>query len=607
MAAVGKFHDREQTAVGAFFAVTVRFLIAEIFQFLFGDQRGDMIFAEAFFGDNGRAVSAHEAGNIGTDDLPPGFFFECAKHRFVIEGAALSHDLLAEIFGTADLDNFVKGVLDDGIGQAGGDIFHGGAFLLRLFYFGVHKNGAAVAQIHGILGIQSTGGELFYRHVQTFGESFDEGTAPRRAGFVQDDAFDHAVADTDGFHILAADIENKLYAGQEVGGGFVVSHRFHFAHIGFETGTDQVFAVAGDGGVGDMSACGKQIVDLSEDLHAEIQGFALVIFIMGIDDVLFIVHQNGFGGGGTGVDAQKEATFRFAQGLLSHMSFGVAAAERGKVFFGRKQRFQSFAFRNIGQAQFRQTTDQLRDRLCFRAAFFFGGEGAAVGYIVMRVRRQDRRFFGQTQRTDESVAQFRQEVKGTAQKSDVAADGLAAGQTADGLVDDGLKDRGGDIFFCGALIEQRLNIGFGENAAAGSDGIDHFVILRQLVKAGGVGLEQKRHLIDKGAGSAGAGAVHPLFRRAAEIGDLGVFTAEFDHNIGFGYEGFHRFGASDYFLNEIHMKMIRKAQPSGTGNGHFHIDITDAFFGLFQYIFHRGADIGKMPLVTAEKALIIFV
>ena len=249
----------------------------------------------------------------------------------------------------------------------------------------------------------------------------------------------------------------------------------------------------------------------------------------------------------------------------------------------------------------------MRNRLCFGTSFFFGGEGAAVGNIIMRVLGQDRRFFGQSQRTDKGVAQFRKKVKGAAQKSDVAADRFTAGQAADGLVDDGLKDGGGDIFFRRALIEKGLNIGFGEHAAAGSDGIDYLIVFCQLVKTGGVGLEQKRHLIDKGAGTAGAGAVHPLFRRAAEISDLGVFSAELNHDIGLWYEGFHRFGAGDYFLNEIHAKVIREAQPSGTGNGHFYIDITDAFFGLFQYIFHRGADIGKMPLVTAEKALIIFV
>ena len=132
-----------------------------------------------------------------------------------------------------------------------------------------------------------------------------------------------------------------------------MGHGFHFAHIGFEAGTDQVFAVAGDGGVGNMGAGGKHFVDFTEDLHAEIQWLTFVVFIMRIDDVFVIIHQNGFGSGGAGVDAQKEAAFRLAQRFLPHLGFGVAAAEGGKLFFGRKQRFQSFAFRNIGETQLR--------------------------------------------------------------------------------------------------------------------------------------------------------------------------------------------------------------------------------------------------------------
>ncbi len=53
-----------------------------------------------------------------------------------------------------------------------------------------------------------------------------------------------------------------------------------------------------------------------------------------------------------------------------------------------------------------------------------------------------------------------------AEERHMSTDRLAAGKTADGLVDNRLKDGGGKIFFRGALIDEGLDIGFGEHAAA---------------------------------------------------------------------------------------------------------------------------------------------
>ena len=67
---------------------------------------------------------------------------------------------------------------------------------------------------------------------------------------------------------------------------------------------------------------------------------------------------------------------------------------------------------------------------------------------------------------------LRQEVKRASQEGHMAPDRLAAGQTADGLVDYCLEDGGGQVFLGGALVDQGLDVGFGEHAAAGGDGVD---------------------------------------------------------------------------------------------------------------------------------------
>ncbi len=47
----------------------------------------------------GRAVSAHQTGDVGADDLHAHLFFKGAEHGFIVEGAALHHDLAAQLFG----------------------------------------------------------------------------------------------------------------------------------------------------------------------------------------------------------------------------------------------------------------------------------------------------------------------------------------------------------------------------------------------------------------------------------------------------------------------------------------------------------------------------
>ena len=85
------------------------------------------------------------------------------------------------------------------------------------------------------------------------------------------------------------------------------------------------------------------------------------------------------------------------------------------------------------------------------------------------------------QRPDKSGLKLGKEVKWTAEKSNVSANRLSAGKTGDRLVDNGLEDGGRQILFRGAVVDQRLNIGFCKNAAAGSDGIKSLIILRIFV------------------------------------------------------------------------------------------------------------------------------
>ena len=137
-----------------------------------------------------------------------------------------------------------------------------------------------------------------------------------------------------------------------------------------------------------------------------------------------------------------------------------------------------------------------------------------------------------------------------AQEGHGAPYGLATGQAGNGLVDHRLKNGGGQVCPGGALVNQGLNVGFGKHAAPGGNGIDLLVALCRVVQARGVGLQKGRHLVDKGAGAAGADAVHPLLQTALKIDDFRVLAAQFDGHIGLRGNAFQGGGNRHDLLNK---------------------------------------------------------
>ena len=198
-----------------------------------------------------------------------------------------------------------------------------------------------------------------------------------------------------------------------------------------------------------------------------------------------------------------------------------------------------------------------------KEGLFLRVHGASHGGEQVGVFHFNSVLFVQVQSADESLLELCQEVERASQKGDVTADRLAAGKSADGLVDNSLEDRGGKVLLGSPLVDQRLDVGFGKNAAARSDSIKGRVVPGIFVEAGGVGLKKRRHLVDKGACAAGTDSVHTLLHIAVfEVDDLGVFTAQFDGHIGQGRDLFQSRGNRDYLLYKGHAEIIGERQTS---------------------------------------------
>ncbi len=184
------------------------------------------------------------------------------------------------------------------------------------------------------------------------------------------------------------------------------------------------------------------------------------------------------------------------------------------------------------------------------------------------------------------------------------ADGLALCKTGDGLNDHSLENRGGQILLARAVVDERLNVGLGEHAAAGSDGIKGLIIAGIVVEPCCIGLQKGCHLIDEGAGAAGTGAVHALLDVAVfKINDLGILAAQLDGHIGFRCHGLNGSSFGDDLLYKRNAEIIGKGKTAGAGDDGMNPDVPVLLPDLLQNVVQGLADLGVVAPVIAEQQI----
>ncbi len=190
----------------------------------------------------------------------------------------------------------------------------------------------------------------------------------------------------------------------------------------------------------------------------------------------------------------------------------------------------------------------------------------AVGHIQVGVGRHDELVDLAFKRALERGAQFGHEEQRAAEEDDGTVDRAARSQAGDGLRGHRGEDRRGQIGLGGAVVDQRLQVGLREHAATRRDRVQGLVVLGVIVEAGGVGVEQRGHLVDECAGAARARTVHALFGSGLQVRDLGVLAAELDDDVGLRVFLVDCRGFGDDLLDERHMQVVGKRQTAGTGD-----------------------------------------
>ena len=179
----GEDADREHAVVLAALAARGRGLVGELLD-LFKRQHRGFLAMVAVAREQRRAECAHDARNVGAGHLRAGDALKRAQHGLIEERAALHDDVRTEFARVGKLDDLVERVFDDGVGETGRDVGYARALFLRLLDVGVHKYGAARAEIHRSLGKERLVRELLRRHAKGVGKVFKERAAAGRAGLV---------------------------------------------------------------------------------------------------------------------------------------------------------------------------------------------------------------------------------------------------------------------------------------------------------------------------------------------------------------------------------------------------------------------------------------
>ena len=105
------------------------------------------------------------------------------------------------------------------------------------------------------------------------------------------------VFDPQVFHVLAADVDDRGDTGLDEFRGAIVRHCFDFALVHGQGRGDQTFAVSGCAGSTNHGAFGQLRANAADDVDGRSDGVAFVGGIVGEDDPVVFVDDDGFDGG----------------------------------------------------------------------------------------------------------------------------------------------------------------------------------------------------------------------------------------------------------------------------------------------------------------------
>ncbi len=341
-------------------------------------------------------------------------------------------------------------------------------------------------------------------------------------------------------------------------------------------------------------------MQIAEPPDGCVNGGAVVGGIEGPQKLTLLADKSQLCCGGAGIDAEKSLSAVRGQ-IAGLYPVGImTGAELRIVLLGSEQGLHALhlEFHLQGMGGLIQELGKKK------RGFLAGQKSGSHRREEVRILHLDGVLFVQMELPYEGSLQLCEKVQGTAEEGHVAADRLSLRKAGNGLNDHGLENGGRQILLPRAVVDQGLDVGFGEHAAACGNGIKRIVMPRIFIEPGSICLQKRRHLVDEGAGAAGTGSVHALLDIAVlKINDLGILAAKLNGNIGQRGNSLDGGSLGHHLLYEGNFKMVGKRETAGTGDDGMNANVPLLTGNLLQNVMEGFTDLGVVPPVIPEEQL----
>ena len=404
-----------------------------------------------------------------------------------------------------------------------------------------------------------------------------------------------AVFDLQTLHVLAANIKNEINVWDKCLSATQVSNSLNLSGVCTQSLNQDALAITGGSDVANNAVGRHLVVDGVHNLASGTQDIAVVIVVPGVKKLALLANNRSLHGGRTCVDADKHAAVVVGQLALRNYFLVVTSLEVVKVLLGSKEWVQTS---NLGALDVLEVVQCLHDLRKGDWSVGLARQSSARCNKEVGVLWQDDVLVVQVKRDVKATAQLREVLQRAAEKRDVAADGVAAGQARDGLVCNSLEDGSCDVGRSGTLVEQRLNVGLSKNAAARCNWVDLLDVFCQFVEASRVSLEERRHLIDERTGTTSAGTVHALLNAVVKVDDLCVLTTQLNSDVGLRDQRLNSALGSDNLLDKLQVKPLCQEHSAGTSDCGVHGCLANVLLSFNKQGACGCANVGVVTLVV---------
>ena len=462
-------------------------------------------------------------------------------------------------------------------GQSGQNLLGPPALTLEIDDIRLQKDRAAKTESRHRLGCKSGLRIALNRNAKVLCGRLQKVPVARRALRVELEIPDAALTQQNELDVLPAHIDDHMRIGKVMQCRFGVGHGFNQGHIGLQHLGEDILGVARCPQAKNAQACARILFHLPSQIAQHFNRIrnrvALREPIRLGQHFAALRQEHSLGGGGPDVQADKGLDLFVALKCCGNkLRRLVMLFERLQFICGSAEPRPPGSDRpllvpGIEQALQRGTAKVAAVLLRFAHSEFDCSDRGKI----QRIRRGLNQVFRRLARGElhapflpeqryivlPSLAHSAQKSIRPAQQQNLRHQRMAAGQHAEILQHNGVKQRGHQLGWRKPLLLQAVNVGLGKDAALARDRMDAHTAIDKVRQLIGGNLQLGLNLIDDRARAARALIVHRSDLPAPsaadfsfEKNDLGVLAAEFNHRLRFGMHLLNSERNSVHFLHE---------------------------------------------------------